>query len=182
MKKYTFCLNLLAALAFALFAASCEDNSVGLDGESLTFEQIKTNSRMTWFMPIYDEYAPDSLAVSRIKSIYESDTSYIVIFGIQSYCSCTPEMKLFPKILKTFHSAGIQDKSMDFMIMQTTEYNQPYKPLYSPKFLPDCMWMRNGKVIYGHLGDTIASIKKNYPDSNIAVESIILGIMTKGAE
>lgn len=179
MKKNLLYLNFLAALVLALFIAACEDNPAWLDAESLSFEQIRTNSRMTWFMPIYDTYTPDSLTVSKIKSLYESNPSYIVIFGIQSYCSCTPEMKYFPKIIKTFHTAGISDTSMNFLVMNSVEEGHPYKSIYSLKSLPDCMWMQNGKVIYGHLADTITAIEKNYPDSAFNVEQLILGIMTK---
>lgn len=179
MKKSILILSSLAVLILGLFATSCEDNPVWLDAESITFEQIRTITKMSWFMPIYNEYTPDSATVGQIKSVYEANPTYIVIFGIQSYCSCTPQMKYFPKIIKTFHAAGISDTSMNFLLMQTIEYNQPYKSKYAPQSLPDCMWMRDGTVLYGRLADTIAAIEKNYPDSSIAVEKIILGIMTK---
>ncbi|GAB1370487.1 hypothetical protein MASR1M45_05480 [Candidatus Kapaibacterium sp.] len=168
--KYTF------LLVVSVIIASCSDTGNNVTAEKMTIQQLAVTPGYTWFNFEFNQYTPDSFAITEIKKEYNADAHSFVIFAKPS-CSCPGKHKQTPEFVKTLDLSQIPMDKCQIYSMASVSNNHPFKGAIEIKELPTIVVLKNGVPVFS-VTDTLNSLNDNNPNNPMTIEqTLIMGLM-----
>ena len=146
------------ALAVLLVLTSCETTTPEFSAQQLSVQELNTSPGYAWFPTEVNLYAPSSPMVNAVRTAFDPSTQKVAIF-VKPGCSCRGTMRLFPQIMKTLISAGVDMAKVEVWSMRGNTDKHPYQPTITITDLPAVYVFRNG-VVVAEVHDI------NYTDTN----------------
>lgn len=133
------------ALALVLVLTSCETTTPEYSAQLLTVQELNSSPGYAWFPTEVNLYAPNPLMVDSVRTSFDASTQKVAIF-VKPGCSCRGTTKLFPQIMKTLISSGVDMSKVEVWSMRGITDKHPYQPTITITDLPAVYVFRNGVV------------------------------------
>ncbi len=146
------------ALAVLLILTSCETTTPEFSAQQLSVQDLNTSPGYAWFPAQMNQYTPSTPMVDSVRNRFDPSTQKVAIF-VKPSCDCRGTMRLFPQIMKTLISAGVDMSKVEVWSMRSNADKHSYQPTITITDLPAVYVFRNG-VVVGKIQDV------DYTDNN----------------
>ena len=135
------------AILFGLFFLlnACETQAPEYSAQQLSVQELNTSAGYAWFPTEMALFTPNQLMVDSVRNAFDPKTEKVAIF-VKPSCSCRGTTRLFPQIMKTLLSAGVDMSKVEVWSMRSTTDKQPYALMIAISDLPAVFVIKNNVV------------------------------------
>lgn len=155
--------TLLACLAATFFIVSCATTTEpSTEAQKLSVTELTQTPGFAWFVAELNGYTPKTVHVDRVRASMAAAPEKKVYIFVRPTCSCRGTQRMFPQVMKTLMSAGVDMDRIEVWSMKTTTDSQPYSSMFTVSQLPAFFVVEN-TILKASLGDDFTT---NYNEIN----------------
>jgi len=164
----------LACLAAFVVMIGCTTTTEPVtEAQKLSVTELTQTPGFAWFVAEVNSYVPNSVHVDRVRTSMAAAPDKKVFIFVRPACSCRGTQRMFPQVMKTLMSAGIDMGRIEVWSMKTTTDSQPYASMFTVNQLPSFFVVEN-TTLKAALGDDFTT---NYNESN--ADSLIANAVSR---
>lgn len=159
MKAFLICAVL------AVVAVSCTTTTEpSTEAQRLSMDDLTKTPGFTWFVAELDRFTPNQTFVQGVQTSMQLAPSRKVCVFVRPTCSCRGTQRMFPQIMKTLISAGVDANRIEVWSMRNLTDTHPYSGIFSITQLP---------VVYVLQNDSVRATISDYDYNDANADSLI---------
>lgn len=163
--------TLLIWAAIAVVAVSCTTTTEpSTEAQQLSMDDLTKTPGFTWFVAELDRFSPNQKFVDGVQTSMSAAPSRKVCVFVRPTCSCRGTQRMFPQIMKTLISAGVDSRRIEVWSMRNLTDKQPYSGILSITQLP---------IVYVLQNDSVRASISDYDYNDANADSLIAVAVSK---